>query len=197
MSKTWMETISGKRVDLFSPDPSQIDIYDIAHQLSQINRFNGATKVPYSVAQHSLYVSMLVPEHLQLDALLHDAHEAYMGDINTPLKQYIHQESGVGWVQSPIDAVSCVLDQAIYIALELDPLDSFGHFEIKRADMQAMSDEKAFLKPNSTSNWEEYGLPPPAGKIDVVFTWREAKQAFLDRFWRLMNERRSSVQSHS
>lgn len=194
-SKTWMETWSGKRVDLLNPDPSQIDIRDIAHHLSILNRFTGATKVPYSVAQHSLYVSMLVPEHLQLHALLHDAHEAYVNDINTPLKECLFEEF-CGRFASPLDAVIWGIDGAIDVAFGLGPLSGIWINEIKRADMQAMSDEKAFLKPNSTSNWEEYGLPPPAGKIDVVMTWREAKQAFLDRFWRLY-ERTPSVQSHS
>lgn len=71
--KTWMETWSGKRIDLLNPNPDQIDITDIAHHLSIINRFTGATRCPYSVAQHSLYVSMLLPESLQLHGLLHDA----------------------------------------------------------------------------------------------------------------------------
>ena len=194
-SKTWMETWSGKRVDLLNPDPSQIDIRDIAHHLSILNRFTGATKVPYSVAQHSLYVSMLVPEHLQLHALLHDAHEAYINDISTPMKNCC-ESSDIVVVWNTVVRVVHGLDAAIITAFGLSELDGFGHFEIKRADLQAMSDEKAFLKPNSTSNWEEYGLPPPAGKIDVVMTWREAKQAFLDRFWRLY-ERTPSVQSNS
>lgn len=194
-SKTWMETWSGKRVDLLNPDPSQIDIRDIAHHLSILNRFTGATKVPYSVAQHSLYVSMLVPEHLQLHALLHDAHEAYTNDISTPLKECLYEEF-CGRFASPLDSMIHSLDGVIGVAFGLGPLSGIWINEIKRADMQAMSDEKAFLKPNSTSNWEEYGLPPPAGKIDVVMTWREAKQAFLDRFWRLY-ERTPSVQSHS
>lgn len=195
MSKTWMETWLGNRVDLLNPDPSQIDIRDIARHLSIINRFSGATKAPYSVAQHSLYVSMLVPEAWQLHALLHDAHEAYLGDINTPLKECLYEEF-CGKFNSPLYPIIASLDSAIEHALGIGPLTGLGVNAIKSADMQAMSDEKALLKPHSTSDWEEYGLPPPVGKIPVVMTWREAEQAFLDRFWRLY-ERAPKIQSHS
>lgn len=65
----------------------QIDIRDIAHHLSLINRFNGATRRPISVAFHSLWVANLVPDRFKLQALLHDGSEAYIGDITKWLKQ--------------------------------------------------------------------------------------------------------------
>jgi len=195
MSKTWMETISGRRMDLLNPDPDQIDIEDIAHQLGIIPRFTGATRFPYSVAQHSLYVSMLVPDHLKLPALLHDAHEPYIGDLSTPLKNCLGGGGVEEW-RGPVSVITGNIDLAIRMRFSLEPLDGFGYYEIKRADMQAMSDERAFLKPNSTSNWEEYGLPPPAGGISVVLNWHEAKQAFLQQFWKLY-ERTPSVQGNS
>lgn len=79
-------TCSGKSIDLFNPNPDQIDINDIAHNLSQINRFNGGTKWPYSVAQHSVIVSRIVHPKFALLGLLHDAAEAYTGDISAPIK---------------------------------------------------------------------------------------------------------------
>lgn len=195
MSKTWMETNSGRRLDLLNPDPDQIEIDDIAHHLGILPRFNGATRFPYSVAQHSLYVSMLVPDHLKLPALLHDAHEAYIGDLSTPLKNCLVEGVAGGW-SDPVGVIIGDIDLAIRMRFSLETLDGFGYYEIKRADMQAMSDERAFLKPNSTSSWEEYGLPPPAGGINVVLSWHEAKQAFLQQFWKLY-ERRPSIQSNS
>lgn len=73
-------------MDLLRPDPDSICIQDIAHALSLTNRFTGHTHVPYSVAQHSHTVSMGLPT---LAAHLHDAHEAFLGDISTPLKRAV------------------------------------------------------------------------------------------------------------
>lgn len=186
--KTWMETWLGNSVDLLNPDPKQIDIEDIARHLSIINRFTGAIRFPYSVAQHSLYVSMLLPESDQIHGLLHDAHEAYVGDISTPLKHSSDRQ----W----LNILCRNLDGAIYEALDLElPTDEQCR-RIKRADMQAMADEKAFLKPHSKSDWAEYGIPAPAGNINVAMDWQEAEVAFLERFWRLY-ERTPRIQAAS
>lgn len=84
-------TVTLKELDIFSMTADDIDITDIMHSLSFINRYNGHTKFPYTVAQHSVYVAQLEYKHSQnarqaLAALLHDAAEAYIGDIVRPLK---------------------------------------------------------------------------------------------------------------
>lgn len=79
-------TVSGKKIDLLQPTPDMIDINDIAHALSRICRFGGHAKEFYSVAQHSLLVAAMAPDELKLEALLHDAAEAYVGDVIKPLK---------------------------------------------------------------------------------------------------------------
>ena len=81
---TWILTWSGKRFDLFEPTPEMIDPRDIAQALGTIARFNGHTKEHYTVAQHSVIVANLVPPEHQLAALLHDATEAYIGDMVRP-----------------------------------------------------------------------------------------------------------------
>ncbi|MEM4379972.1 MAG: hypothetical protein QXL01_04720, partial [Thermoplasmatales archaeon] len=83
----WIETYSGKKFDYLAQ--SELDIEDIAHALSNLCRFNGHTRVFYSVAEHSVNVSSMVPPELKIAALLHDAAEAYIGDVPSPLKQLI------------------------------------------------------------------------------------------------------------
>jgi hypothetical protein len=85
----WLGISSGKLIDLAHPQTTDIDIEDIAWSLSNIMRFNGHLSTQISVARHSLEVSRLVPTELALAALLHDAHEAYVGDIVRPVKRYL------------------------------------------------------------------------------------------------------------
>ena len=94
---TWMLTITGAIVDLRYMDASTIDILDISQGLAQINRFTGQASRPYSVAEHSLFVVQLLERrgvtdpHVLMAGLLHDAHEAYFGDMSTPLKRMLDQ----------------------------------------------------------------------------------------------------------
>lgn len=89
---TTIQTYSGALLDLLDPDPQAIHLEDIAHHLSQINRFTGATTRPYSVATHSCFVyvisqGMSNSRDVWAWALLHDAEEAYIGDVSTPMKR--------------------------------------------------------------------------------------------------------------
>jgi uncharacterized protein len=79
-------TLHGRSFDYRAPERHQFDIEEIAHALSNLCRFTGHTRSFYSVAQHSVLVCDLAPSEHKLEALLHDAHEAYVGDVNSPLK---------------------------------------------------------------------------------------------------------------
>ena len=81
-----ISTYKGKRFNVLAPNPELICVEDIAHALSNLCRFGGHIQQFYSVAQHSLIVSALVPRNHKLAALLHDASEAYLVDIPTPVK---------------------------------------------------------------------------------------------------------------
>ena len=75
----------------FEPDPEQIDPGDIARALANQCRFGGHSRVFYSVAQHCVIVSRVVEERGgdaedAFAALMHDAGEAYLGDMPHPLK---------------------------------------------------------------------------------------------------------------
>ena len=93
-SKTELSTWSGGKFDFTNPDPESVHISDIAHALSLQCRFNGHINEFYSVAEHSVLVAdMLFEKHadpkLALTGLLHDAAEAYIGDVVSPLKHLL------------------------------------------------------------------------------------------------------------
>jgi hypothetical protein len=73
-------------VDFYNPHPDTIVWSDIAHALGSLARFNGHTKRFYSVAEHSVMVARMVPPADALWGLVHDAAEAYIGDIVSPVK---------------------------------------------------------------------------------------------------------------
>jgi hypothetical protein len=86
---------SGKFIDLLNPDPYNFSINDIAHALSQLCRFGGHTKEFYSVANHSILVSINVPAEDALTGLMHDAAEAYCQDLVGPLKAHVSAYSDI------------------------------------------------------------------------------------------------------
>ena len=87
----FIQTVSGRRINPFAPEPAAIDIGDIAHALANQCRFGGHCRSFYSVAQHSCLVhdvaaSRGAAPEAALWALLHDAAEAYLGDVPHPVK---------------------------------------------------------------------------------------------------------------
>lgn len=83
----WIRTYSGARYYPAAPRPEDVRIVDIAHHLSMLCRFTGAVRRFYSVAEHSVLVSRMVHPDLAFQALMHDATEAYINDIASPLKR--------------------------------------------------------------------------------------------------------------
>jgi 5'-deoxynucleotidase YfbR-like HD superfamily hydrolase len=161
-------TFSGHYFDLMDPEHSEIRVTDIAHALSHICRFTGHTREAYSVAQHSIYVSHLVLPELALQALLHDAAEAYIGDVSSPLKALLPEYK---LIEKRIEA-------AIFTRFGLPPqIDRL----VKEADMVMLATERRDLMPQNRARWtcDEYQttalpiVPLPAA---------EAKAQFIARF---------------
>ena len=137
---SWILTKTGRRFDLLMPMADQVSTLDIAHALANICRFNGHTKHHYSVAQHCLLVASIVPAEQQLAALLHDATEAYVGDMVRPLKALLPDYSAI--------------EHGIWLAIcerfNLEPeLPTYVH----AADMIALATERRDLMPEHGESW--------------------------------------------
>jgi 5'-deoxynucleotidase YfbR-like HD superfamily hydrolase len=114
-----LETVSGRKVDVSDPDPSSIVIEDIAWALSRLPRFSGHSipYIPYSVAQHCVQVAQDLAPHgpqIQLYGLLHDAAEAYINDLPSPVKH-------IPEIHAVIKKLEDSLMTAIYTALDIEP----------------------------------------------------------------------------
>ena len=92
---SWSQTFTGRRFDPCRPDAAEICLEDIAHALSHICRFGGHSRTFYSVSQHSVHVSHIVPPEHARWGLLHDAAEAYVGDVVRPLKGNLTNYAGI------------------------------------------------------------------------------------------------------
>lgn len=144
-----IDTASGVRLDLDDPHPENNKIEDVAGGLSKVCRFGAQPIEYYSVAQHALLVRRLVVEggypELELAALHHDSHEAYLCDIPTPLKRKISKATDV------YAEVCKTFDRAIAEAFDFE-LPEEGSREkaiIKHADNRALLMEAARLLPHS------------------------------------------------
>lgn len=169
MSEHYVSTFLGNRFYPLEPRIDDIEIEDIAHGLAYQCRFNGQTNAFYSVAQHSLIVASQVSDELKLAALLHDAAEAYLGDMVKPLKLLL-------------PAFSEIEDSVTRIIGERFGLDLSHHRDIKRADLVALATEKRDLMPYSTESWTS--LQGIEALPDAIRTMQpeQAKQAFLRAF---------------
>lgn len=175
---TWIITRSGKRLDPLNPDPALIDIFDIAEALSKESRFAGHCKGFYSVAQHSLIVSLNAPEHLKLMALLHDAPEAYIKDMPSPIKKILPDYRAID------KAIWSAIAQKFNLPLVLPP-------EIKQLDLRALATERRDLLESNNCNDCEWqcleGIKPFIGTLEPneVHHWYAWREAFLMEFIRL------------
>jgi 5'-deoxynucleotidase YfbR-like HD superfamily hydrolase len=173
-----IQTWSGLRFSPLEPDPAAIEIEDIAHALANLCRFGGHCSVFYSIAQHSCVVADAVAgdRETTLHALLHDAAEAYLGDLPHPLKH-----------RSPLG----VLYREVEAPLQAAILARFGlgaspPAVVKEIDRAALAAERAVLMRAADDAWwpELDGVEPLCVEIDP-WTPERAAREFLDRFRRL------------
>ena len=167
MQDVFVSTFLGNRFYPLRPHIDDIEIEDIAHGLAYQCRFNGQTSSFYSVAQHSVLVASLVPDELKLAALLHDAAEAYLGDIVKPLKMLVPEFA-------PIEKrVMEIIGQRFCVTGLTD-------LRIKHADLTLLATEKRDLMPNSVETWSYLeGVAPLREKIEPLSP-EVAKREFLE-----------------
>lgn len=163
----WMQTATGRQFWPLDPRADEVEILDIAAALSKLCRYNGHCAWPYSVAQHSVYVSHQVPPAHALTALLHDATEAYCADVPRPLKPHL--------------AGYAAIERAIWLAVaERFGLPGELPACVHDADNAVLLAEKAQLMLPSPAPWNVPGQPAP---IRVSrWTADQAREAFLSRF---------------
>ena len=173
----YMHTHSGKFFRYLHPDPEDLAIEDVAHGLSQLCRFVGQVKVPYSVAQHSVLVSYVCPPEHSLWGLLHDASEAYVSDICRVLKMSPGMEIYKFYENLTMQAIC-----SKFSLVGREPA------EVKKADNILLITEKRDLF-NTDCSWalnkndttEEKPLP----EMITPWTPEEAERIFLMRFYEL------------
>jgi 5'-deoxynucleotidase YfbR-like HD superfamily hydrolase len=169
---------NGQAMDLDDPDPELFEIGMIARSLSMQCRYTGHTRRFYSVAEHCVLVSTLLPPRLKLWGVLHDAAEAFVGDMHAPLKHTPEME--------PYRRIESVIEHRILRHFQV-PLGDRSYDDadrVKEADLIACATEvEQLMTPGPY--WDQVQMPPP-----VTPYWQlgldpsAAESAFLDVFER-------------
>lgn len=162
---------SGAWFDFLDPESSDFTIEDIAAGLSKTCRYAGQCNAFYSVAEHSLLVCDVLPQHA-FAALMHDAAEAFIGDVTRPLKQLLPE----------FKRIEARVEDAIFERFGVPaPMPK----EVKHADLRVLAAEQMQLMPPETSRWVFSDHVEPAPVRIRGLDPDAAREAFLDRFHEL------------
>lgn len=172
----WFPSVKGRQLRPFDLRPEDIDPEEIARALSNLCRFGGHLKQFYSVAQHSVLVASVLPDDLAFVGLLHDATEAYCGDMVRPIKsrmpEYKLLESSI-WR---------VIAERFGLPLELPP-------EVKVADDRVLMTEVRDLVAAPAKHADGWPDAKPYGWIVDPWTAPQARRSWLERFYALVTDR--------
>lgn len=181
---SWILTATGAQFDLELAFADSMSLLDVAHALALVNRFNGHTSRPYSVAEHSIHVCQIMEHDLHVThpaalmaGLLHDAHEAYIGDMATPLKHAIGE---------PWHAIERRIEQRVQQRFGVLAASTGWRGHIERADRIALATERRDLMPPAGPDWPSLRGVPCAAQLDlrsmVGMDWKDWRDAFIDKF---------------
>lgn len=206
---SFMVTATGIEYHFTGPDSvteqgRHFRIEDIAHHLAQLNRFTGACKRPYSVAEHSLLCSDIAlrgkaSAHVQLAALMHDAHEAYTADLSSPAKRAVNQRSVAAGGTNAWTVFETEHEKAVRSHFGISTAFTSYRGLLRDIDLRALATERRDLtawRDLTHSGWEILGdgavlasdrIEPIAWlSLDTpereAMTWKDWRAAFLDRF---------------
>lgn len=182
----WLVTYTGKQFWPLDPRPEDICIEDIAHALSNICRFGGHCRQFYSVAQHSVLVSMACTDSLW--GLHHDDSEAYLGDIVRPLKK-------IPQFRQFYEVAEARMMLQICLKLGLDPIQPSN---VKLADDIVLATEKRDLLTRHDFKWTEVHIRQDVEPLDwriLPMSPKEAEEAFLERHYDLCPKNAASSSS--
>lgn len=186
----WISLLSGARFNYNRPEESDVTIEDIASALSNVCRFSGHLPRFYSIAQHLVNTSRIVPVEFSFDGLMHDTAEAFTNDLPTPLK----------WALPIFKELEHKIESAM--------AEKFGftfpyHPSIKEADTIMLMLEKYYVKEDDSvwpqyEEWTKRRLARYRDQV-VLDSWqpRRAKREFLERFEELNNARLAAVRSEA
>lgn len=172
--KNRISLVGGGFFDFNNPEISEFTIEDIARNLSHINRFTGSTEVAYNVAQHSVYVSLACPQEWAMEALMHDACEAFLGDVSKPLKNMLPDYRKIEYK----------VEKAIFKKYDLEfPFDS----RVKDADNAVFVCERRDLQPKCPQGMlSKDGVHVAAAPFKIVpWNAKKSEKEFLKRFYEL------------
>lgn len=168
-TKSAILLVNGDFFDFENPRGHEYDIKAIAHALSNLCRYTGHSRRFYSVAEHSVIVSRLVPEKYAFEGLMHDASEAYCGDVASPLKRLIPGYKNIE--ESVQEAI------AVYYGLTW-PFPK----EVHEADVLAYVTERCSI---SNTGKDAIWFTDVEPRQDIVIKGlspRQAYQAFIERY---------------
>jgi hypothetical protein len=180
---SWMQTYSGEPFYPLEAKPEEVEILDIAHALSMVCRYAGHCLRFYSVAEHSVLLSHTVdPEHARW-ALLHDATEAYMGDMVRPLKHEMPE------FMSAEDRLMEVIAEKFNL---VGPMPD----QVKEHDTRIVVDERNQNMVPSRIPWSLLDGYRPLGVKLNCWSPTRAKAEFLSRFQQLFTANRDTGEPH-
>lgn len=179
-----IRTFTGKELNPLDLKPEDVDIIDIAHALAHVPRFGGQTKRPIYIAQHCVYVFKLCmsqPKPIPLKALLHDAVEAYLGDVT----KWVKMSPAMEFFRQCEDAGQAVIDQVFGVPPGEHPAVEWADRVMVRFEgRHVMGFGPAFTidHPNYPPLTEE--------ELDLVGNWypwssMKSKERFLETFYEL------------
>ena len=173
-----IHVIGGTIFDFINPETSTFDINDVAHSLARLCRFTGhVTFESYTVGQHSLEASYLVPPNLALATLLHDATEFVINDLSSPLKELLLDYR----------RLEAIVEREVMrrFGIPIELFQPHMHPLIKHADLVMLATERRDVCPQSDVRWACLdGIEPRAARIREMRP-NEVKAQFLCRYFEL------------